>query len=61
VKKIAKVALGNKTNFFGISCKLLTKNSIYNMFVLFPCAREITEPKRKMKIRINDLWEIVLY
>jgi hypothetical protein len=38
VIKIAKVALGNKTTNFGISCKLLTKNLIYRktVFVLFP-------------------------
>jgi hypothetical protein len=56
VEKNVKVALGN--NFFGISCKLLTKNFIYNVFVLFPSptfAKEITEPLRKIKIRINHL------
>jgi hypothetical protein len=34
------------------------------VFVLFPSptfAKEITEPLRKIKIRINHLWEIVLY
>ena len=55
-----KIALGKKRNFRGISCKLLTKNSIYkkNIFVLFRSATfasEITKPLRKIKISINDL------
>jgi ABC-type metal ion transport system substrate-binding protein len=56
--KIAKVALGNKTTNFGISCKLLPKDSVITRktnFILFPSTlKKITEPLRKIKVRIND-------
>ena len=49
VIKIAKIALGNKTKLFGISCKLLTKNSVHKkkMFPIATLARKITEPLKK--------------
>ena len=55
VLKIAKVKLENKTTNFGISCPLLTKNTIYKKN-----SREVTEPLKKIKRRINNLWENVL-
>ena len=51
--KNGKNSLVSKNNFW-FSCKLLTKTII----VFFPSATffsEITEPMRKIKIRINDL------
>ena len=59
--QFVKGALGDKTTNFGISCKLLTKNIMYlqeKTFVFFQGAtflRDITEPLRKVKIRINNL------
>ena len=59
VLKMAKVALGNKVELFGISCKLLTKDSICgkSFFKLISATfeREITEPLRKIKMIINNL------
>jgi hypothetical protein len=51
---------------FGISCKFLTKDYLHEITLLF-CfegkshAREITESFRKIRRRINDLRENVLY
>ena len=65
--KVIRIALGNKTKLFGISYKLLPKNSTYlqeNPFLFcfqgqLLCTREITEPLRKIKIWTNDLRENV--
>ena len=50
----------------GISCKFLTENYLDEITILFRFegefhAREITEPFRKIRRRINDSRENVLY
>ena len=56
---MAKVALGNKTTYFGISYKLLAKNSNYKKIILAlltsaTFSREIKKPLRKIKSMICE-------
>ena len=69
VLKIAKISTSDKLQtfriIFGISCKFLTKNYLH-VITLFDFegeshAREITEPFRKIRRRINDLRQNVIY
>ena len=65
-KSLTSDKLEKFRTIFGISCKFLTKYYLHEIRLLFCIegvshAREITEPLRKIRRRINDLWENVLY
>ena len=55
--KNCKSCTMKQNTFGGISSKLFTKNSIYTQKTIFNATftRKITEPLRKIKIRIYDL------